>query len=203
MGSLEDLFEREEFSWHSYQDAKYVLSRHNKNKLTGPQENLAIQLGEPLRIREEIKVTEDFDDLKTLRKEAEGLDISKARKTLTNEINKKMESVSKELARISEQRKEERLILEREEKEKSKIEERRADIQADIDKASSLGDIRKAQKRIDNLREVTDVSDLESQAEGMVASYQEQQLTGELKRQAKAEQRARIEETGEGLSPDF
>ena len=68
MGSLEDLFEREEFSWHSYQDAKYILSRHNKNSLTGPQDNLAVQLGEPYRLKDNIERTDKLDILSGLKK---------------------------------------------------------------------------------------------------------------------------------------
>lgn len=90
-------------------------TKHQKQR--SGYSNFATQLQEPFAIREELERTEDFDELRELRNQAQTIKISNARNKLVKDIESKMSVVAKELAEISEERREKRIETERLEKE--------------------------------------------------------------------------------------
>jgi len=121
--------------------------------------------------------TEEFDELRKLRKRAKILDIHS--NEATRRVEKKMTLLSKEMVKISKERREKRLI---EEKAEKKIER----IKNKIENAVDLTTLNKLERQIIALREIIDISDALSLLEGQKASV-----------------RASIEETGIELNPDF
>lgn len=86
----------------------------------------------------------------------------------------KINKVSKELSELTEKRKEERIAEETKEKEIAKVNKRKEEIQNDLDRIRDLEDVTKAERRIRNLSDETNTSDLESQVQGIKQSINEQ-----------------------------
>lgn len=120
------------------------------------------------QIKNRLNKTEDYDELKSVRKEAERLDDSiKEKDALINSIDVKMNNISKELSTITEERRTARLEQERQEKELSRIESRienardlttldrldrqLSDLDIDTSNAQSLLDGQRESVRISNV----------------------------------------------------
>jgi len=209
MGSLEDLFEREEIAWHSYDDIVNYLSGDGKRKRLSYQ-NAAIVLAEPTTIVEEFEKTDDFDKLRELRMRSRSIRMPKARDKLLRDIGNKMEIVGEELAEIKEERVEERLIEEREIREREAISKRVESIEVDIDSIEDLRDLDNVKGRIKRLaKKEVEVVELEERVE-------EIRLGLEAQREAEREEKTRVmveqqeiaklkkeELRAEGVEPDF
>ncbi len=94
MGSLEDLFEREEIAFHSYGDIQDVLSHRGKHRLTGPQRNVTIQLAEPFEIEEKVLKEVDLDNLDELRIQASRLAVGESK--TTSVVESRIEALTRE-----------------------------------------------------------------------------------------------------------
>jgi len=133
MGSyLESIFERLETLYVNptkSQIMDFVSGKGTKHqKRRSGYANFATQLREPFTIRQNFEDTEDFDELRNLRKEAERLDSELGRSELIRDIDTKMKVVAEEIKEITREREIERLgeekaeakEIERQEKELAK-----------------------------------------------------------------------------------
>ncbi len=200
MGSLEDLFEREEVGFHSYNDIVDYLSDKGKRKRSSYR-NTAIILAEPLAIREELERTDDFDALRTLRNQAQTVDISSAKKDLVSDIESKMSTIAKELAKISEERAEIRLEEEQLERTKLKLEKQLDKITDNIPD-STLGELGKMEGRLNQIEELEIDT---STARGLISERateieEEKELRITQQEEARAE-KARLRSLG--IEPEF
>lgn len=129
-----------------------------------------------LKVQGDINSTEEYSELERIKKEVNLLPsyMDNYKQELIDKAESKQDKINKELIKLSEQRKEERLKEEAEEKRQASINKRREDINSDISKIRDLEDINKIQKRINNLSDEADTSDLESQVEGIKRSIEEQ-----------------------------
>ncbi len=150
-GSLEELFEREEIGFHSYDDIVDYLSGDGKRKKSS-YKNAAIILSEPLGIREELEKTDDFDALRVLKNQAQTVEMPNARNTLVKDIQAKMNIVSEELAKISEERAEVRLEAEQLERTRLRL-EKQLDKIGDNIPGSTLGELNRIERKLSDIEE--------------------------------------------------
>jgi hypothetical protein len=129
-----------------------------------------------LKIEGDINSTEEYSDLEKIKKEINYLPsyMDNYKQDLINNAESKQDKINKELVKLTEQHKEERIKEEAEEKKQANINKRKEDINLDITRIRDLEDISKIQKRIDNLSDEADTSDLESQVEGIRRGIEEQ-----------------------------
>ena len=184
-----------------YQESQATLSGQSVMR------GLAERMAEGRNIIIDLEKTNDYDELRSLRRAAQGLDIHS--KEVTERVETKMKIVSKELAEVSEQRKKERLIEIEKEKQEKVLEQRKVSIEEDFDDIEDLRDLDNVKSRVKKLSQKTDVSELDSRLE-------EIRISLELQREAEKEERTRIireqqEESrlekeklrSEGIEPNF
>ena len=211
MGYLESIFERLETevvspTTSSIQDWLSGQGTAHQKKRSGYR-NVAVQLQEPFAIREELERTDDFDALRTLRNQAQTVQVSTARRDLVSDIESKMSTVAQELAKISEERAEIRLEEEQLERTKLKL-ERRLDKITDNIPDSTLGELSKIEGRLNQMEEVEIDT---STARGLIGERiseieEEKELRITQQEEARKERENKLEEiekTGGGEHPDF
>ncbi len=200
MGSLEDLFEREEIGFHSYNDIVDYLSGDGRRKRSSYR-NAAIILSEPLGIREELGTTDDFDALRSLRNQAQTIPMSNARRDLVADIESKMSTVAKELTKISEERAEIRLEEKQLERTKLRL-EKQLDTITDNVSDSTLGELSRMEGKLNQMEEL-DIDT--STARGLISeriSEIEEEKELRITQQITARER-KISLREQGFEPDF
>ena len=109
MGSLEDLFERSEVKWNTY-DA--ILNWLSGNRSKSSYRNTAVILSEPTAIRDEINSANTVEELENLQSSIDGVSISSARSHLNSLLTPKLRRLreaarEEQRVRISELRQQE------------------------------------------------------------------------------------------------
>lgn len=185
---------------------------------------VASKLQESKEIEKNIISTRRYDDLEALKKDVDALPpyiqtdllavietkqqkIEERKADIQNDFDKikdlsDLDNVKKRLKNIRDEIDVSDLDTQIEEirmgLEKQRKDNRIQEIKRAIDNAQNSEDIRNAERRIESLRkDEENVSELERQLKNA------RNALGEAKRQAKQSQRTRIEERGEGASPDF
>jgi len=206
-GYKEEIFERLELtnftSKSEIQDWLSGKGTKHEKKRSG-YSNFATQLQEPFAIRDAVEITDDFDELKKLKKEAQSMAIIDNK--TENIIQDKMDLISKELTKITEERKEERLAKEAEERDIIKQQKALDRTTDKIEKANTLGELSNLEGKLENYDKV-DTSGASALINEQIAFVETQKelrlIEAEKAREIKEEMRRRIKETGEGTSPDF
>lgn len=179
MGSLEDLFERKEVAWNSYDNILSYLSNNGKRNKNS-YKNTAVILSEPSGLKDMIDRTEDYDELRKIKMEIKGLEIDSAKKELNAIAETKMKKISEELSRISEERKQKRLEEERIERDKIKREKDLRRIESEIKDLSrkkpilSRGELNKLEDKLSTIENSgVDVSDVRGNLNDIISRSEE------------------------------
>lgn len=149
--------------------------------------------------------TTEYEDLKEIRRLAEGISYKPLRQELLPLADQKLEQAGKDLARLTEERRQTRLKEEAEERRQIVINKRREEIQRDLEEINSVSDIRRIERRIENLGDETDISDLKGQIKGIEKSLEEQRelLIQETRRNQEESNQRKEELRRQGMEPDF
>jgi len=163
--------------------------------------NFASELQEPFAIREELERIDDFDELRTLRNQAQTIGMSNARDTLVKDIEAKMSRVSNELAKITEERVKKRLEKERIEKTKIKL-GKELDKIIDNIPDSTLGEIGRMEGKLNQIEEVEVDTSI---ARGLISERineieEEKELRISQQQEAREKKEALREQ---GIEPEF
>jgi hypothetical protein len=189
MGSLEDLFIRVEQSRNTtYQSILNWLSDNGK-KNKDSFRNVATQLQEPFAIKTELDKTTDYDKLRTLKKQANNLDIAKAKNELVKEIDTKMEFVSKDLSTLMKQRAIEAEKEKRQAREKAKLERELERVTSSISSAKSVSDT----FRIENNLRKLEREDINTESARTQLNDKLEEIETEKERQLYLQREARLE----------
>ena len=190
MGSLEDLFEREEIMFNSYNNILNYLSNDGKrNKLS--YKNVAVQLAEPTTIKNNLEEADSVDKLKQLRKDIMAISISNAKIELEEIFDVKMQELK--LA--------EKISIKEEQKLNKNI-AKLNNLEVKIELATSLGEINSLNSKINELEEEEiNVDRARGLINDRIFEIEEQK---EITKQRQIESRQRKEELrSELIEPDF
>ncbi len=94
MGSLEDLFAREEIKWHTYDDILDYLSDDGKRRKAS-YKNVATILAEPTSVKERAEDTLIVEDLLELEQEADNLEPTNARRETLRIVRDRLKEASR------------------------------------------------------------------------------------------------------------
>ena len=204
MGYKEEIFSRLELTnFKTRSEVQDWLSGQgtaHEKKRSGYR-NAAVQFQEPFTIREELEKTDDFDALRTLRNQAQTVEISNARRDLVSDIESKMEVVAKELAKISEERAEVRIEEVQLGKTKLKLERQLDKITSNIPD-STLGEIIKIEGKLDTIEELEiDTSTARGLISERIAEIEEEKELRATQQEEARLEKARLRSLG--IEPEF